>query len=124
MKRFDSINMIPLIDVMLVMLAIVLTTATFTATGRIHVDLPNSQGRATQEQTPLMVTIDKDKNVYADDAPVTLEGLKQRLAGLASTYPVTLKVDAAAPFEAFIGVVDLLKERDMNKISILTERRS
>jgi len=124
MKRFDSINMIPLIDIMLVMLAITLTTATFTATGRIAVDLPKSGGKPDNKAIPLLVTIDKDRNLYTDDKPSSLPELKIMLASLDASTPVTLKVDAAAPFEAFIGVVDLLKERNMEKLSILTERRT
>jgi len=42
MKKFDSINVIPFIDIMLVLLAIVLTTATFVANGQLDIALPSS----------------------------------------------------------------------------------
>jgi Biopolymer transport protein len=44
-KEFDYINMIPFIDVMLVLLTIVLTTSTFVATGVIPVELPRVTGK-------------------------------------------------------------------------------
>ena len=43
MKKFDQINVIPFIDIMLVLLAIVLMTATFIAQGKIDVNLPTSK---------------------------------------------------------------------------------
>ena len=48
-KRFDSINVIPFIDIMLVLLVMVLTTATFIRQGIINVDLPTTKG-ATKKQ--------------------------------------------------------------------------
>lgn len=42
MKRFDTINVIPFIDIMLVLLAIVLTTASFIATGKLDIAVPQS----------------------------------------------------------------------------------
>ncbi len=44
MKRFDQINVIPFIDIMLVLLAIVLTTATFISQGRLDINVPTATG--------------------------------------------------------------------------------
>jgi len=52
MKKFDQINVIPFIDIMLVLLAIVLMTATFIAQGKIDVNLPTSKAPATPPSTP------------------------------------------------------------------------
>ena len=46
MKKFDQINVIPFIDIMLVLLAILLMTATFIAQGKIDVNLPTSKSPA------------------------------------------------------------------------------
>lgn len=43
MKRFDQINMIPFIDIMLVLMAVVMTTASFVEIGLIDVNLPVAQ---------------------------------------------------------------------------------
>ncbi len=50
MKRIDSINVIPFIDIMLVLLVMVLTTATFIKTGLIPVDLPEAKGSASEHK--------------------------------------------------------------------------
>ena len=64
MKRFDQINVIPFIDVMLVLLAIVLTTATFVAQGTIPVNLPVSQSASKfRDQKPVEITID-EQGIY------------------------------------------------------------
>lgn len=59
MKRFDQINMIPFIDIMLVLLAIVLTTATFVSQGLIEVNLPNAQqvSEAPGDKEPLKLRL-------------------------------------------------------------------
>ncbi len=52
-KEFDYINVIPLVDVMLVLLTIVLTTSSFIATGRIPVELPRaSRSRRRGPENP------------------------------------------------------------------------
>ena len=58
MKKFDQINVIPFIDIMLVLLAIVLMTATFIAQGKIDVNLPTSKAPATlhSEDTLKLIT--------------------------------------------------------------------
>lgn len=63
-KGFDYINMIPFIDVMLVLLTIVLTTSTFAVTGIIPVDLPRVTGRHETATVAHVVTIDKQGAVF------------------------------------------------------------
>ncbi|OYV24794.1 MAG: energy transducer TonB, partial [Halothiobacillus sp. 20-54-6] len=58
MRRFDQINVIPFIDIMLVLLAIVLTTATFIAQGEISVNLPEAKSAQPVSIEPvLMITV-------------------------------------------------------------------
>ena len=52
-KEFDYLNVIPLVDVMLVLLTIVLTTATFVVTGRIPVDLAQAAQAAPAQPAPV-----------------------------------------------------------------------
>lgn len=60
MKRFDQINVIPFIDIMLVLLAIVLTTATFVAQGRIPLQLPEAEHAAQPvNEKPMEISIDE-----------------------------------------------------------------
>lgn len=121
MKRFDSINVIPFIDIMLVLLAIVLTTATFIAQGRLDIELPEAQSQDAATALPgAEIAIDADAALFYNREPVTLEQLRERLADLQSATPVTFRVDRSVAFDRFVAVIDLLKARDLQSLSIVT----
>ena len=56
-RDIDQINVIPLVDVMLVLLVIVLTTATFITTGQVPVQLAKAQAASDRKDVPLIVTL-------------------------------------------------------------------
>lgn len=123
MKRFDSINVIPFIDIMLVLLAIVLTTATFIAQGKIDINLPKAnQEAAPPQEPPITLTIDRDGAAYYNDEAVTLEELSLRLSGLDKDTSIVMRVDEAVPFAGFVSVVDILKTEKLERLSIVTQR--
>jgi biopolymer transport protein ExbD len=121
MKRFDQINVIPFIDIMLVLLAIVLTTATFIAQGRLDIELPEADGDKLEmlPQT-LDLAIDRESRLFFDTDPVTLSELEERLAQVVEGTPVVLRVDARVPFARFVAVIERLKARELDRLSILT----
>mgnify|MGYP000984503500 FL=1 len=128
MRRMDQINVIPFIDVMLVLLAIVLTTATFLVEGRLPIRLPAAETQdAPLDSTPVEIAIAADGQIFwgqetVGTGPAALADLEPRFAQLDSGTPVVLRVDAQARFEVFIGVVDRLKFRGIERVSILTRR--
>ncbi len=122
MKRFDQINVIPFIDIMLVLLAIVLTTATFISKGLIPMELPKtSDALAAVETTPREISVLKDGSLFLDNEAVTLERLSDKLQGSAKDIPITLRVDARAPFQAFIAVINRLKSAQFSQVAIIAE---
>jgi len=124
MKRFDQINVIPFIDIMLVLLAIVLTTATFVAQGRIPLNLPEAE-HASQPagEKPMEISIDEARRLYLGGAPVHLIELDRQLGQAARDQAILLRVDAAVPFSDFVGVLDLLQKYHLEKVSIVTVRK-
>ena len=128
MRRMDQINVIPFIDVMLVLLAIVLTTATFLVEGRLPIRLPAAETQdAPLDSTPVEIAIAADGQIFwgqetVGTGPAALADLEPKFEQLDSGTPVILRVDAQARFEAFIGVVDRLKSRGIERVSILTRR--
>lgn len=123
MKRIDSINVIPFIDIMLVLLAIVLTTATFIVEERLEIRLPESAPHATPATAqPVELAIDREGRVFLDTAPTTLDELEMQLSALALQTPIVLRVDQDTRFAQFVKVVDLLKARGLNKLTILTRK--
>ena len=123
MKRFDQINVIPFIDIMLVLLAIVLTTATFISQGKIEIKLPKAESATpVQEQAikSLVITINAESTLYLDDEQIDKEALSLKLQNLEKETPITLRVDKQVVFEHFVGIIDLLKINKLEKFSIMT----
>ena len=93
MKRMDQINVIPFIDVMLVLLAIVLTTATFIVEGRLPIRLPTAESQAEPAVTePVEIAIDAAGQLYwagegLGMGPAALAELAPRLAALSPQTP-------------------------------------
>jgi biopolymer transport protein ExbD len=123
MKRIAGINVIPFIDIMLVLLAIVLTTATFIVEGRLEIRLPESASQSpTVAEVRIELAVDKEGKIFLDAAPTTLPELKRHLASVSPDTPIVLRVDADARFSGFVAVVDLLKARGTEKLTILTRK--
>ncbi|MGD9888639.1 MAG: biopolymer transporter ExbD [Halothiobacillaceae bacterium] len=124
MKKFDQINVIPFIDIMLVLLAIVLTTATFIAQGRIPLNLPQANHAATpQNDKPLEISINDERKLFLESALVHLLELEQRLGLVQQDQPVVLRVDASVPFNDVVGVLDVLNKYHLRNLSIVTVRK-
>ncbi len=121
MKRFDQINVIPFIDIMLVMLAIVLTTASFIAQGVIEVDLPQaSNTNPPINENSIEISISAAHDYYFGEIPVTIKSLRQRLATVETRTSIILRVDKEVNFGKFIAVIDLLKSNNLENLSIRT----
>ena len=121
MKRFDQINVIPFIDIMLVLLAIVLTTASFIVQGRLDIDLPRAEQRGQRPgQEALEIAIDREQNLYVQERLVDIKTLQQRLTEAARDTPINLRVDSEVRFERFVQVIDLLKSNQLDRVTILT----
>ena len=124
MKRFDQINMIPFIDIMLVLLAIVLTTASFVSTGLIEVDLPKAGevSEAPRNDKPVEISIDAESQLYFAKEKLQIDQLGTRLDPLPKDQFIVLRVDKVAVFEHFITLLDELKSRKFTNLSIQTEQ--
>lgn len=126
MKRFDQINMIPFIDIMLVLLAIVLTTATFVSQGLIEVNLPSAQqvSEAPTDQEPLEIAINAQNELFFAGEKLNHEDLAQRLTSLSPDTLIVLRIDKAAVFEPFVKLIDLLKQHQFKNLSIQAQQAS
>lgn len=120
-KQFDAINVIPFIDIMLVLLTIVLTTSTFIASGAIRVSLPQASARGEQELQTLSLTIDQEGTVYLHDRPVSLTQMCAGLNGLDPETPVLIRADRELPLQFFVDVMDRIKALGFRRVSLQTE---
>jgi biopolymer transport protein ExbD len=122
-KEFDYMNVIPLVDVMLVLLTIVLTTSTFIATGVIPVELPKaSKGQADTLKTQT-IEIDRKGNLYLNSRPVTLEELKDSICSLDRSVPMLIRADRDIALQVFVDVLDVVKKLGFKRVSLQTEQR-
>ena len=125
MKRIDSINVIPFIDIMLVLLVMVLTTATFVKTGLIPVDLPEAKGSAAEHKpSELKLTIKKDGTLLlGDNEQVSIEQFEQKVVDGGREMTVVLYSDKDAAFQNFVGVMDVLKRLGHEQLYIVTDKQ-
>ncbi len=123
LQKFNSINVIPFIDVLLVLLAIVLLTSTFIA----KVDIPVSLAKASSSKTLLekqetIIVIKEDSSMYLNAMHISLEALEVKIKSLDTTSHIYIKCDKKAVFESFVNVLDLLKSNHFENISIITKK--
>ena len=120
----ESLNIVPFIDIMLVLLAIVLSVSTVIAQGKTQIELPQSANQEQQkDEKKVKVLINKENQIYLDDVLVGLEELKVKLESLEAKTMVELHSDKDAKFETFIQIVDILKGKGHENFSIATQQQ-
>lgn len=121
MPKKEGLNVIPLIDIMLVLLAIVLSVSTFIAQGNIPIDLPSSQSaQKDKEEKKIAILINKENEFFIDDEKIDEENLKDRINQIDSKTLIQLKSDKESKFEMFVKVIDILKEKNHENFAITT----
>ncbi len=122
-ERFDKMNVVPFIDIVLVLLVIVLATASFVQNKTIKIDLPAASSKKSEEKKSVVIAIDKEGKYFYDKNPVTFEVLKTKLATLQPKKDiVSLHTDKLTPFDYFVKVIDVMKARGFENISIVTKQ--
>ncbi|WP_109078973.1 TonB system transport protein ExbD [Aggregatibacter kilianii] len=124
MKKFDEINIIPFIDIMLVLLAIVLITASFISQGKIQVNVPKASSSVAFKSNELakLLTVTAKGELYFNDKPTNLESLESEIAGWDKQQKVTLKIDSEATFQDFVSVTDLLAKNEIKDVAIVATK--
>ena len=120
-QGFESINVIPFIDIMLVLLTIVLTTSTFIASGAIDVQLPKADSGQAPVEQQLTITIDHQGQLFFDGNSTDQSGLKLQLRNKPRSTPVIIRADRKLPLQQFVTVMDLVKQLGFTRVSLLTE---
>jgi biopolymer transport protein ExbD len=116
--------MIPFIDIMLVLLAIVLTTSSFIASGRIPLQLPDAATSEPDSKPSEMIEIDAAGKIYHGEKAVSLNELRSRLAPLDRETPFLLRADKTVQLQRFIDVADVLKQLNFTRVAVQTQARA
>ena len=123
LKKYDSINVIPFIDVLLVLLAIVLLTSTFITKGIIPVSLPNSNNADNlKPDKEIVLVIQENGDLFIEDRPETLENIEQIILKSSKETPIHINTDKNSKFESFVQVLDMLKKHSYSNVSIVTKK--
>ena len=121
-KRFDQINVIPFIDIMLVLLVMVLTTATFIKQGVIEVELPEAKASQKEElKKEITVYVNAKGEMFFEKEKVDLKTLEEKLSLLSQEQTVVLRSDKESRFQDFVSVMDILKRLNHEQLYIVTK---
>mgnify|MGYP003977839155 CR=1 FL=1 len=110
-KKFDSMNVVPFIDIMLVLLVIVLTTATFIARGVIPIDLSEatSSTKITKNKT-VTITVKPNGDIFFNKDKINKEEIVSRLEKFKINTAISISCDKNVRFENFVYIIDILKD--------------
>ena len=121
-KRFDQINVIPFIDIMLVLLVMVLTTATFIKQGVIPVELPEAKASTKEElKKEVNIYVNSKGEMFLDKEKLDATELNKRLSQISKDQTVVLRSDKESKFQDFVTVMDILKTLEHEQLYIITK---
>lgn len=117
-----EINITPLVDVVLVLLVIFMITAPVLQSG-IEVNVPKTKTVKEISEQRVVLTIDKNQQVYLGDKMVNVHDIPKLLLNQAkdTRKVIYLRADERVPFGAFASVMDAVKQAGITNISIVTQ---
>jgi len=122
-ERFDKMNVVPFIDIVLVLLVIVLATATFVTNQNIKVDLPSASSKKSEEKKSVHISVDKDGKYFYNKEQLTLGDIEGRLHKLDPKKDlISLRMDKSSQFQYFVSLIDILKTKGFENVSIVTKK--
>ena len=127
MKKIDSLNLIPFIDIMLVLLVIVLTTATFLQQNHLSVDIPKvseSAGAGAINKNDIIISIKNDNKIFLDENEVSLEQLRFHISRISKDSHIVLNGDKKSNFEVFAKIMAMLESLEFSNLYILVGSES
>lgn len=130
-KLMGEINVVPYIDVMLVLLIIFMVTAPLMTQG-VKVELPKAGAEPIQDvpdHPPLVISVDAEGNLYInvgddEDSPTTGAVIVQRIAavlGQRPDTPVLVKADRAVPYGNVVGAMVLMQQGGAENVGFITD---
>ena len=118
-----EINITPFVDVVLVLLVIFLITAPMML-GGIDVRVPKTETRTSRPEERLILTITRERGVYLENQPISLDRLANVLGGVVKRNPkaaVFLKADEAVAYGTVMKVMDVIKKAGVDRVGMVTE---
>lgn len=122
-----EINVTPLVDVVLVLLILMMVTATTLAAKTIPVELPKAKtGEAGEQARPLVVTLDAEGRMFIEDAPASDDLVRSRARALiaksGTDASAVLAADGRARHHEVVHALELMRAERLSKIAIVVRR--
>ena len=129
LREEPEINLIPMIDVLLVILIFLMVTTTFSQFAELQINLPTAQAQKQQDKpTSVNVAVDASGRYVVNGKPYVgqnVEGLAlelKRAAGNASKEPVVIiNADASATHQAVVNVMEAARQAGLSRITFATQ---
>ena len=123
-RRFMAeINIVPLVDVVLVLLVIFMVTAPMLYRG-MDINLPRSSSNTIKPEERVVLTVERDRRVYVDKELIPLAQLPQKMDALRRKNPdvsVFLRADQDVPYGTVVQVMDSVKKAGIVKLGMVTD---
>lgn len=122
-RFLSEINIIPLVDVVLVLLVVFMVTAPMLHRG-MDLSLPRSQSNTITPEERLVITIEPDERVYLGNDRVTLIHLRKRLhqaKALNAGVSVYLRADRRVPYGRIVQIMDEVKRVGIERLGMITD---
>jgi len=129
-QSISEINVVPYIDVMLVLLIIFMVTAPLLKQG-VDVDLPTAPANPLDVESPepIVITVDREGQMYLNiainpDADISAESLVKQVKAALSREPkrpVMVRGDANGPYQNVVGTLVLLQQANVESVGLVTE---
>ncbi len=123
-RPMSEINVTPFVDVMLVLLIVFMVTAPLLTVG-VPVDLPRTKAQNISEPVePLVVTVNKQGEIYIQETGVELEKLVPRLLAITENKPDTriyIRGDREIAYGRVMQVMGLLNASGFTRVALITE---
>jgi len=121
-KKFDSINVVPFIDIMLILLVIVLTTATFVSQGIIPVNLSESKSSSKiTKHKSLTITIKENGDIFFNNKNIIHNKVVLELENFQTNTDISINCDKNTKFKHFVYIIDILKLKGYTNLGIITK---
>jgi biopolymer transport protein TolR len=118
-----EINIIPFVDVVLVLLLIFMLTAPMMYRG-IDVNLPKAASRPTAVEERMILTVTRDRTLYLNEKPVSLATLETQLRDAfkgRTDKTLYLKADAGLAYGAVVETMDRVRRAGIERLGMVTE---
>ena len=130
-REEPEINLIPMIDVLLVILIFLMVTTSYAKYSELQINLPQANGEAAQQQAqPITVTVDAAEHYAINNQGLSYSGVAalasvlKKSAGDQTDPTIVINADAKAPHQAVINVMEAARQAGYGRITFTTQNAS